>query len=332
MKLNKIQYLFFNGFLILGASSLISSNMMMQLFTSSAYLIPLLVLPIVSILLYFIPNTFSLKTILSSTFSRIILLLYLLLNSYLFVISYLKVTNDYFYNLTPPLIILIIVLCLSLFISLYNVKDIFKIGFVISFISICSFILILLNTIEYDFSLVIHHFSLDHNYLFLSCFLFIYLDVLINQIFIVDHQTKRKDFFILFVIIAIINAILIFKNYLFFNYEFFIQAKFPYIYKYLVYSNKLIFEHLDILYLVFITIFFVFKIALSIEYSRIILKIKKNSPILLIFIITLVTLSLISNLLDIGLEIISYLMICASCLLILFFITLKFKKQWRKNE
>lgn len=332
MKLNKFQFLFFSGFLIIGSSSLLSSNMMMQLFPGSAYLIPIFILPLLIILLYIIPIKISSKKIINSFVFKIIFLLYIFISSYLFVISYLKVTNDYFYNLTPPLIILIILLFLSLFISLYSLKDIFKIGFIISFISICAFSLILLNSIEYDFSLITHSINLEYNYLFLLSFIYIYLDIIINFIFISDLKIKKKNYLVLFIIVIIINSFLVLKNYLFFSYEFFIQTKFPYIYKYLVYSNKSFFEHLDILYLIFITIFFIFKMAINIENSRIILKIKKNSPLILIFIIILIISSLISNLFDIDILIISYLMICASLLIVTLFIIIKIKDCWRKHE
>lgn len=332
MKLKKSILILANLYLILGATSIFSSNMMMILYPTNAYLIPFFILLLLSFTLFFIPKKHYLKSILNSKILKILLLTYTIISTYLFMISYLKITYDYFYNLTSPMVILSIILLISLLISLYSAIDIINFSVIITSLILSMFTLILFNTIKYDFSLIIKNFNPNINLFYLPSFIFIYLDVFIFNIFTDEVKLNKKDYFFIFLISSLINSFLIVKNYLFFHPDFFINAKFPYLFKYLVYSNKNIYEHLEILYLAVITVFFIFKLATTLRNIRITLKFKKSNPILFFILLFFILILYLSNYLDINFMIINYLMLASTIFLILFLIILKIKHKGETNE
>ena len=332
MKTNKFQYLFFNCFLLVGVASMAVSNIIMRNYTNNAYLVYLFLLPLILLTPLILPNSKqSLKICLNNTLLRILFLSYQLIFSFVLIILYLKITNDFYYNLTSPTIILLLFLLVAVFFSTYGVKNIFHIGYVISIITSCLMILQLISTIKYDFNLLKDTKLAIDSYLPLLGFIFIYLDILITPIFLPTKSISKKDYFILFLIATIVNTLLILQNYLLFDFQYFIMTKFPYITKYLVFSNYSHFEHLDLLYLIFITIYFFFRMSLNTEYSRIFLKIKRNNYLIFIIPIILFILIYISPNFDITMEAINWIMFICTITIFLFLILFKFLSRRRKE-
>lgn len=332
MKTNKFQYLFFNCFLLVGAASMAVSNIIMRNYTNNAYLVYLFLLPFILLTPFLLPNSKqSLKICLNNTLLRILFLAYQLIFNFILIIVYLKITNDFYYSLTSPTIILILFLLVAVFFSTYGVKNIFHIGFVISLITSCLMLLPSISTIKYDFNLLKDAEVVIDSYLPLLGFIFIYLDILITPIFLPNQTISKKHYFILFLIAAIINTLLILQNYLFFDFQYFIMTKFPYITKYLVFSNYHHFEHLDLLYLIFITIYFFFRISLNIEYSRIFLKIKRKNYLVFTIPIFLFILVYISPNFNITMIAINWIMFSCTVTIFLFLILFKIMSRRRKE-
>ncbi len=323
MKLNTQQYIIFNIYLLLGTSSLTINNTFMKNEPSSAFFIPLLTLPIILLLSSIINfKKDCIKKITNNSVLKYILFFYLLISSFIFIINYLVITNDYFYKLTPPLIILIILLLTSIFLSSYGIKNIIFIGFIFSiFIFILEIICILFN-IQIDFTLLNHLNIQINNKLYLFNYIFLYLDILLIPLFC-NYQIKFKNNLIIYSISIVIQSLLIFNNYLIYPHELFIYNKIPYLSKYMTISTNTLFEHFDICYLIIITIFFIFKLAINNEIYRIIFKIKRSSYKIYLFSIILIILSYIANYFKININIINYLMFSSSILLLLFYLIFK---------
>lgn len=334
MKTSKFQYLFFNCFLIVGAASLSVSNVMMQNYPKNSYIIYLFLLPLILIIPLIAPiGKDSLKNVTSNLFLKILFISYQIISNLIFIFAYLKVTNDYYYNITPSIVIFIIILLTTVFFSTYGVRNIFHIGFVLSCFELLIILVTIFTDVKYDFNLVKNnHLQID-NYLFLLGYLYIYLDVLFLPIFLPYNGISKKDLLIINLIASIICTLLLLQNYLFFDYRFFIATKYPYLSKYLVFTNNLHFEHLDILYLIFISIYFFFRLSLNIEFTRIIMRIRRQSFLIIIFPAILFSCTILTNYIHFNAEIINYLMIVATVISLLFFTILKIliirRKKWQ---
>lgn len=312
MKLSNAQFMIFNLFLIIGGSSLSISNMMIQNHPHIAFLIPLLILPI--ILLFSFLKPINLKLIFNNIILKSLLLLYLMISSYILIINYLKITNNYFYNLTPPLVILIIILLLTIYISTYGIKNIIFVGTFVGFVTFILYFFTLFDFNNYDFNLISKiDFKLNNPFNLFN-YLFIYLDILILPLF-VKVKSKSKNFILIYILSCLINCLLILINYLYFDSNFFISSSFPYISKFLTSTNNILFEHLDITYLIIITFFIVFKLSINIEISRILLKIKKTSLKQLLIPIILLLITYLSSFLRISINILNIIMFISSCLI-----------------
>lgn len=328
MKISKYCYICFNIFLICGINSLYASNIIMRNFPYNGYIIPLLLLPFVLLLTTILFNNLeSLKLVINNRFIRILFLLYLILSAYILIINYLKITNDYFYNITPPLIVLIIILFLSLFISSYGINNIINVGFIFSILIFSiGLILFIMNPTNNNIN---NNYQFNDYYLLIGN-LFIYLDILLLPPFC-SYKASKKDIYIILTISTIINTLLILKNYLLFDSSFFIDHKYPYISKFLFISINNYFEHFDLYYLIIITIFIIFKLSINIEEYRILCKIKKNSILNIIFILILISIISLSSYLNISLFVINILMIITSCILIMSLVSIKIIS-WRNYE
>lgn len=330
MKTSKIQNIIFYIFLIIGSSSLLCSNIMMRNHPANAYLIPILILPILIFILFFSKINLNIKDIINNKILNIISLLYTIISSFIHVLAYLKITNDYFYNLTPPFLILIIILLLSIYFSSYGINNIFNIGFVIS---IFCFLLIII-TIFFNPSFLslktnmFNNIKIENKFYLLS-YIFIYIDILFISIFNKNSTLSKKSYLLIIIVSIIINSLLIIQNYLLFRYEFFISNKIPYISKYLVISSKNIFEHFDLLYLIFITLYIITKLSLNIEIFRVSLKIKRNEYKIFSFLFILLIPITITKKLKIDVNIINYIMIISSILLLII-LSISSINNWRK--
>ncbi len=334
MKNNTFQFLFFTGFLLIGAASLVTSNNIMANFSNNGYLVYLFLLPLILLLPLLLSNhKVTLKICFTHPILKILFLSYQILSNFILITSYLKVTNDYYYSLTSPTIIFIIFLFASLFFTNYGIRNILHIGFVLSCITLTLMLFPLTSNADYDFVLL-NNTSLELNLdISILGFLFIYLDSFLLLVFNPSSNISKKHFFILFLIISLINTGLILQNYLLFDFQYFLTRKFPYITKYLVFSNYYHYLHLDLFYLIFITIYFLFKLSINIEYSRIILEIKRNSYKIFLIPLFLFVLIYISPYFDLTVKNLNWLMFYCTLIIFSFFILLKifiFKR--RKNE
>lgn len=318
MKKN-FQFILFNIILIIGSSSLLISNMMMRLYPNNSYLIYIITLPIILISSFLSnPTRYSIKLILNNNLLRIILISYLLMNSFIFTLSYLKITNDFFYQLTSPLIIVIIIFLTSIFISTYGIKNIINVGFILFVLIFCISLITLLNKTKFDLNLLDFNYNFNKKYQTLGI-LFIYLDCAVIQIF--SSASKKPKFNYLFCtcLASIISIFLLLENYFLFDSDFFINGKFPYITKYLAYTNNRYFEHFDLVYLIFITIYLLIRLSINSEIFRLTCKIKRNNYLLLIFPLFIIVANYLSKYVDININILNYLTII-STILILFFL------------
>lgn len=186
-----------------------------------------------------------------------------------------------------------------------------------------------ISTIKYDFNLLKDAEVVIDSYLPLLGFIFIYLDILITPIFYPIKPFQKNIILFYFLIATIINTLLILQNYLFFDFQYFID-KFP-IYKIFGFSNYHHFEHLDLLYLIFITIYFFFRISLNIEYSRIFLKIKRKNYLVFTIPIFLFILVYISPNFNITMIAINWIMFSCTVTIFLFLILFKIMSRRRKE-
>lgn len=332
MKTHKIQYLFFTCFLTIGASSLVISNSMMQLYPKNGYLLYLFLLPFILLITYLAPiSKDSLKQVTTHPFLRFIFILYQVITNFILIIVYLQIANDFYYNMTSPVVIFAVVLLAAVFLSAYGVRNIFHLGFVISVIcTILVFSLLLIHT-KGDFNLIkTNNISLNH-YLPLVGYLFIFFDILLLPIFLPYNKITKTNLQVVMIIAVIINTFLILQNYLLFDYHFFLRIRYPYIVKYFVFSNNLHFQHLDLLFFIFITIYLFFRLSLNIEFTRIIIRIRRQSPLIIMFPLIMFLLILLGKDLLISSKNFNYLMIICSFLAFMFFSYLKFLIMRRKN-
>lgn len=331
MKRSNFQNILVYIFLIVGSSSLFVSNIMMRNHYKNAYIISIYLAPIILFGIFFIStNTNTLKFILNNKLLKFIGLSYLFFSSFILVISYLKITNNYFYFLTPPFLILIIILLTSLFISNYGLANIFNFCF---FISVVGFILIIFTFFDLKY---INLFNSNINYKidtiqFIFNYLFIYFDVIFISQFNQSIKTTRKNYFIIILFSVIINTLLILENYILFDNKFFLSNKFPYISKYLTYSFENLFEHVDLIYLIFITLYIIIRFSINTEIFRLFCKIKRNKITISIFIIAILSLSLLSNFIDISLNTINFIMFLTTILISFFIIIIKLYSRRIKN-
>lgn len=319
-------------FLTTGSSSLLSSNIMMRNHYENAYLIPICLLPIILFGVIFINNNLNnIKPILNKRLLKLFGILYLIISTFILVLSYLKITNNYFYFLTPPLLILILILLLSLFISNYGLSNIFNFSFIIS---IFIFLLILLTLISTKYNKSLNHIiepNINNLHLIIN-YLFVYLDVIFISLFNPCIKTTKKNYITITLFSILVNSLLIFQNYILFNSEFFLSNKFPYISKYFTFSFNFLFEHIDLLYLVFITFYIIIRISINTEIFRLICKFKRDNCKIYIFAIVILLLSLLSSLFSINLQVINYIMLLTSFILILFLIIYKIQSRRVSNE
>ncbi len=327
MKLNKTQYIIFSIFLLLGSSSLTINNTLMKTEPSSSFIIPIILLPIIILLSLLIKNDEgSIKKIITNKILKLILFLYIIISSFIFIINFLVITNDYFYKLTPPLIILIVLLLISVFVSSYGIKNIIFIGFIFSLFAFILELICVVFNINIDLTLLNNlHIRINHK-LYLINYLYLYLDILLIPLFC-TFKIDFKSNLIIYSISILMQTLLIFNNYLIYPYNLFIYNKIPYLSKFLTISTNTLFEHFDICYLIIITTFFIFKISINNEIYRLIFKIKKNSFKLYFFIIFLILLSFVSNFFKINIDVINYLMLISSILILLFFLLFTFIKR-----
>lgn len=316
---NNFQFLFFNILLVIGGASLTVSNTIMRTYPKNGYLIYIIILPLILLAIYLTKiERKSLKKILNSFNSRMLLLTYMVSSSFIYIIAYLKVTNDFFYQLTSPFIIIIIILLASVFFSTYGIKNIINVGFILFFLATIISSLTIINSTKYDLHLL-GDFSIEINqFLPLIGYLFVYFDSLILPFFLNTKTRVKKNYLIISIIAVILNSLFIFQNYLFFDSNYFIEGRYPYILRYLTFANNRYFEHFDIIYLIFITIYIFIRLSINIEIFRITLKIKRNNYLVFIFPIILVILSYLISMISFGIDMINLLMIISTVLVFLF--------------
>ncbi len=328
MKKLNIQYLFFISFLIIGNASLITSNTIMRRNNSYGFIVYLTILIFLLILTFlFNKANLSIKTILKSYVLRTILLLYFIISSFLIIIAFIKLTNDYFYRLTSPLIFLALFLGISQLLSSYGIKNIISIGFIMSIL--CLFLKLITITSSTKFSFSSIDFNTISNFDFLNSigYIFCFLDFFIIPLFICEKQNNKCNYFII-IILVIVNTYLILENYLFFDSEYFLNAKYPYISKYLVYKHNRFIEHYDLFYLIITSIYFIFRLGTIFYIMRILLKQKANKYTNLIIPISLFIITYIIDFLEFSIDTIYYLMI-TSTILVLIYLLLVYIKKWR---
>lgn len=297
----------------------------------NAYLISICLFPFLLLGLSFInKNLNNLKNILNNKLLKFISIVYILISSFILVISYLKITNNFYYYLTPPLLILILILLLCLFISNFGLTNIFKFTFIIS---ILSLILMIFTFVPFkiDNSLNFKINSKINDYYLLFNYLFAYFDVIFVSLFQPSIKLSKKNYLITILSCIIINTVLIYQNYILFDKKFFLSNKFPYISKYLAISFNNIFEHIDLVYLIFITLYIIIRLSINTELFRLLCCFKRKTYKTSIFMFILIFFSIISNLFNINLNVINYIMFVSSLCICLFFILYKMKYRRIKN-
>lgn len=272
------QCLLFNSFLICGGISLFLANVVIKTFPTISFLIFIILIPITSLFVLLIPKfNCSIKTIINNKLLRTLSLLYTVLSGSFFIISYINVVSDYYFHETSKFIVLLLIIATCLFLSSYRLLNIFKIGFVISFIIIIFFLLIFTNTTKYDLLLLRYNSINFSNWYKFIYFIFIYLDSLLLLLFLPIRHFSKSKIISSIIITSVISSLMIFENYLFFVPSYFVNAKHPYLIKFFAYNNNRFFEHYDIFYLILITIYIVFSFSIKCEMSRILFKGKNNS-------------------------------------------------------
>lgn len=315
------QNLIFDLFLIIGSSSLLISNTIMRTYPESGFIIYLLILPLILIgALLAKSHKHIIKIILSNNFLRFLLTLYLLISSFIFLIAYLKVTNDFYYRLTSPLIITIILIITSLIFSSYGINNIINIGFVSFIILILLSSITLLNKTDYDTNLLnTTNFQIDNTY-YLIGYLFIFFDVIIVSIFSHRKTNLKKSYIFVGIIACFINTFLIFENYLLFNFQYFIEGRYPYIVKYLAFTKNRYFEHFDLFYLIFVSVYLLFRLSINFEILRINSKFRRNNCLIILFPIYLILTVYLSSNISFGINLINIILTITTIILFIFLI------------
>lgn len=325
---NKFQSLFFITFISCGGFSLFGSNIIMKLFPNSGYLVLLLMLPFTILIAFLLSKKrILIKDIIRSPFLRILLLIYLIASGFFTFYSFLSVINDFYYPLTSRIVIFLILLLVCHFLATYGINNIVKVGFVVVILTILIYSLTIFSDTKYDFTLLKYNNFAIGEPLFLFSFLFIFLDGFLLIIFLPSKQPNFKKCFLYVLFVTLITSFFILENYLFYPSSYFIQHNYPYLLKYFTYKNKTFLEHLDISYLVCITIFTIFHYSIQIEIFRILLKKTRKSKMPLLISAIIFLIFVFTDHLYIKTTWIGYFMLCLSGLLLLFFVIILLKRK-----
>lgn len=318
MKLSKNQFIVFNIFLLVGGQMLTINNYILKNLTNVGFIYPLLILPILIIISFFYKQN-RIKVFLNKPIIKTILCCYLIISSFIITLNYLVITNDYFYKLTPPFIILIILLIISIYLSTYGLKNIIFVGFIFSiaffFLSAISF----LFTSKLDLNLLTKMNFHINSYLKLFNYLFLYLDILILPLFL-NYKLNYKDNCKIYIISCLIQFLMLFILYLLYLPNFFPNIKIPFLSFYLTTKSTNLIEHCDLLYLILVSIYFIFKIGINNEIFRINLKIKRKDLKNFLFSLIIIILTYLSSFFKMNHQIINYLMFFSSLMIFLLII------------
>lgn len=332
MKKN-MQSLFFISFMSCGGFSLFASNMIMKLFPNTGHMILIILLPL-NLILALIISTIKIriKDIVNSKVLKILLLIYLLGCGYFSFYAYLNIISDYYYPLTSKIVIFLLIIWACYFFSYYGIKNIVKVGFVIAIVTLVLYLSTIFSETKHDFNLLNYNkLQFDHPF-FMFSFLFVYLDGFITSIFLPHENISKKRAILYVLIVTITTEFFILENYLFFPGAYFDQIKYPYLLRYYTYRNSNFLEHLDILYLICTTIFFIFHFSIQLETFRILLKQKRKSKLVIIPPFILLAIYLFTNTINYSTFSIGIFMGILTILLLLFYIILFFKKKVIKHE
>lgn len=332
MKKN-IQPLFFISFMSCGGFSLFASNILMKLFPHTGHMVLILLLPL-NLFFALIISTIriQIKDILDSKILKIILLLYLFGCGYLSFCAYLNIISDHYYPLTSKLVIFLLIILGCYFFSTYGVKNIAKVGFVISIITTLLYALTIFSETKHDFNLLNYNtVKFDHPLFMFTC-LFIYLDGFITFIFLPTEKISKTKAIFYVLLVTLTTGLFILENYVFFPSVYFEQIKYPYLLRYYSYRNNNFLEHLDILYLICTTIFFIFHFAIQLDIFRILLKQKRKSKLVLVPPLILLVIYLLTSTINFSTYASAIFMGGLTLLLLLFYTILFFKKKVIKHE
>lgn len=329
---NKFQSLFFTIFIICGGFSLFASNILMKLFPTCGYIILILLLPLNLIIALLLSNRkIIIKDIVNSKLLSILLIIYLLVCGYFTFFSYLNIINDYYYPLTSRIVIFLILALACHFFASFGIKNIIKVGFVISFIAILLYFFNIFSETKYDVSLLRYDKMTLNNYQYIFSPLFIFLDGFLLAIFMPSIRLSKSRCFIYILLVTLIVTLFILENYLFYPSSYFSQVNYPYLLKYYTYRNSSFLEHLDINYLICTSIFTIFHYSIQIEIFRIVFKAKRKSKFPIVYSLCIFIAYLFTDTLYYPTTTSAYVMLFLSIILLLFFIILLLKKKVRKN-
>ena len=329
---NKFQSLFFTIFIICGGFSLFASNILMKLFPSCGYIILILLLPLNIILALVLSNRkIFIKDVVNSKLLSTLLIVYLLVCGYFTFFSYLNIINDYYYPLTSKIVIFLLLALACHFFATFGIKSIVKVGFVISFVAILLYFFNIFSETKYDISLLQYNAITLNHYQYIFSPIFIFLDGFVLAIFMPSIRFSRSRSLIYVLLVTLVVTLFILENYLFYPSNYFSQVNSPYLLKYYTYQNSSFLEHLDINYLVCISIFTIFHYSIQIEIFRIVFKAKRKSKFPIVYSLLIFLAYLFTNALYYSTTITAYIMLFLSCILMLFFIILLWKKKVKKN-
>lgn len=258
---------------------IITSNILIYLFPRNAYIMSLL-LGLFTSLLYIVlplkrPNCQN--KVLNNNFTRIILIIYLILSTVLLTLTSTKILSDYFFFLTPTFLIITILL-FFVACSIVNVRTIMNIMLLLFVILLITSHAHFLNTNYRDFRLLTPlSFHFDKPYLALPL-LFTYLDnILFFTIPSVTSTPPSKWNYVIGTLIgSLLSTWFIMDNYLFLDYHFFDNMLFPSLFRYRLYTGPKYIEHLDIFLCIYICAYIFIKLLFNLEILRQVFK-RKNT-------------------------------------------------------
>ena len=341
MNISKKVYLFnifllsFLGFEVLYSSFLISNS------SSNAYLllIAIYLLSIFLISLFPIKNFNIAKITNKNNIFKIILTIYLILYISLIVSYSTTILNHWFYHKTPIYVILTVLL-ISIFIISNSIKFIYNIGALLGLFITLNNLIPIFNSIPRTFDFLFN-INVKLNIFLIITSVITFLDLLLELFYssLLKDKLRKIDFIITISLSFIFSLVLMLENYFFFNSNFLNSSYNPNYLKYKIYFINDLIDNIDIILLLNILFFSIFKCSKYLNLIKLINNFKMTfkdkfsilSNFILLIIFFLISNSIINVLTKNRLLIKNYIIVL-NILIILIYIFLNIKLRSKKDE